>query len=105
MSYGAEAAAFDEDGLLVEDLGGLKNFAAGAEHDGVGEAVAHEVERHEAVVHVSEGGAGEFQHVHLDTIEAQIIGEGGDELLKVVAVVEGGVNEVGADDADGLLLA
>jgi hypothetical protein len=67
---GAEAAAFDEDRLLIENLGGLEDFAASAEHHGVGEAVLNELKREQAVIDVGKRGAAELQHVHLDAARA-----------------------------------
>ena len=99
-----EAAALDEYRLLVEHLGGLKDLALLAEHDGVREAVLDQEERHQAVVHVREGGPREAQHVDLDPVHAEVVAQGLDQLREVLAVVEGPVDEVDPDDAQGLLL-
>jgi hypothetical protein len=64
----------------------------------------HQVERHEPVVDLLKRGSGELQHVDLDPVGAEVVLERLDQLAEVVAVVEGAVDEVGADDAEGLLL-
>ena len=104
MGDRAEAAALDQDRLLVEDLRGLQDGAVGSEHHRVGQAELHQVKRHEAIVHLLEGGAAELQHVDLDAVRAQVVEKGLDQLLGVRPVVEGAVDDVDADDAQGLLL-
>ena len=103
VGNGAEAAALDEDGLFVEDLGGLDDFAIGGEHGGAGEAVLDELEGHEAIVDLLEAGAGEFNHVDLDALGSEAVDKRCDEGALAVEI-KGGVNEIDADDAEGLLL-
>ncbi len=62
------------------------------------------MQREQAVVHLWECGAAEFQHVDLDAVGAEIVRERLDELLRLVAVIERAVEQVGADDAERLLL-
>ena len=50
LGHGPEAAALDEDRLLVEHLGRLHDLAGGGEHRGVGQALLDELQAHEAVV-------------------------------------------------------
>lgn len=100
----AEAAAFDEDCLFIERFGGLGDFASGGEEDRVGEAASHEVEIGYAVVDAFEGGSGEVDEIDFDAFGANVVDEGFDQFLDVVVKVEGSVDEVGAEDADGVLL-
>jgi hypothetical protein len=53
---------------------------------------------------VGEVRAVEFEHVDLDRAWAEFFGEGFDERAERVAVVEGGVDEIDAEDAEGALL-
>ncbi len=101
---GAKAAAFDEHSFFVKNLGRLEDFAAGAKHHGVGEFVAHEVERHEAVVDRPKGGAAHLEHVHLDALGADVVQKRFDQLLGSFAEIKRAVDQVGPDDAQRLLL-
>ena len=104
MGDGAEAAALDEDGLFVEHLAGLEDRAVGAEHGRAAEAELDEFEGHEAVVHVAEFDAFEVDEVDLDAARRQLVEQALHELLRLVMEEEGTVEQVHADDAQGLLL-
>ena len=99
-----EATAEDEDGFFVETFADLHDLAFCGEEGGVGEAAFDELEGDLAVVDLSEVGAVEFEHVNLDRAWAEFFGEGFDERAERVAVVEGGVDEIDAEDAEGALL-
>ena len=68
-----ETAALDQDRLFVKNLRRLHHFAVGGEHGRVGQAVLHQFQAHDAVVHVFKGRSGEFDHVHLHPLGRQII--------------------------------
>ena len=53
-----KAAPLDENGLLMQDLGGLEHVAIVSEHDGVGQCALHEVKGHQAIVDCREQGPG-----------------------------------------------
>ena len=99
-----EATAEDEDGFFVEPFADLHDLAFCGEEGGVGEAAFDELEGDLAVVDLGEVGAVEFEHVDLDRAWAEFFGEGFDERAERVAVVEGGVDEIDAEDAEGALL-
>ena len=71
-------------GLLVEHIRGLDDFAVGREHGGIGEAVLHQLQAHQAIVHVLEGRAGELDHVHFDALAGQVVEQRRDERLGIV---------------------
>ena len=100
---GPKTATFDEDGHFVEHLGGLEDVALGPEHDGVGEAAVDEVERHQPVVDLGERRAAEPEHVDLDPVGGEVVEEGRDELAWILVIVARAVDEVHADNAEGLL--
>ncbi len=52
-----EAAALDQNGLLVEDLGGLQDLAVGGEHGSPGHAEFDQPKAHDPIVYVLEGRA------------------------------------------------
>ena len=75
------------------------NIAASVSH------CCDELQGHQPIVHAGEGGAGKFDHVHLDALAGKAVQQRTDEALRLDVLVECGVNEVHADDADGFLLA
>jgi hypothetical protein len=99
-----EAAALDEDGLLIEHLGGLEHLAARAEHCRAAQAELDELQRHEPVVHASELDAGKFDHVDLDAARVQVIQQIFDEPLRLVMQEKAAVAEIHTDDTERLLL-
>ncbi len=99
----AKAAALEEDRFLAQEIFG-EGDAAGADEDGVSQAAFHQCHSHEAVVHGGEGRAGELEHIHLDALGGQIVHERFDDDLGALVVVESGVDEVDADDAESFLL-
>src|SRR4029450_696093 len=71
------------------------------EHGGVGEVLLHELQAHEPIVHVVEGGAGELDHVHFEAIARQLVHEGADERLGLRVRVMGAVDQVDPDPTAG----
>ena len=64
----AETAALDDDRFFVEDFRRLHGLAIRREHDRVGQALAHQLQAHQAVVDPRVGRSGELDHVHLDAL-------------------------------------
>ena len=105
IGEGTETAALEQHGFLVKELAGDHGLAIGGEHGGFGEPLLDELQGHEAVVHAHKGGAGKFDHVHFHALAGEAVEQRADELFGLGMLVEGGVDEVHADDAHGLLLA
>ena len=103
---GIKAAAFEKDGLFEEDVARLPDFAIRAEQGGIREAKAHEFERDEAILKLrrGKGEAAEVDHIHLDAFTAEIIEQAGEEIVERVAKMEGGEDEIHAEDAERLAL-
>ena len=99
-----EATPLHHDRLLVQDLGRLEHLMVGPEHHGVGQAVLHEVQRHQAVVHFLESRAAELQHVDFDPVGPDVVDQGLDQLAQILAVVKCAVDQIASDDAEGFLL-
>ena len=99
-----EAAPLDEDGLLAQRLARLKDLAVGAEHGDPAEPELHQLQRHQPVVDAAELDAPELDHVDLDPAGGQPIEQALDQRLGLVVLEERTVEQVDADDADGLLL-
>lgn len=101
---GTEAAAFHEEGFFVEDVGGLDGVAPAAEDGGLGESLRDELEAHDAIVHLNEFRAGELRHIDFDAGGGEVVEKRANESFRAVAEVEGAVDEIDADGAEGILL-
>jgi hypothetical protein len=99
------AQASDEQVFLVEVFAGDLGDALGPEQHGVGQAQADQAERRGPVVEGAEGGALEMDELDLHPADAHAFDEGGEEGVHAGPGVEGGVDEVDPDDAEGVLLA
>jgi hypothetical protein len=75
-----------------------------AEHGRLGKAELHQLEAHEAVVHVAEFDARELDHVDLEALGGQVVEQRFDELLGLVVQKERTVQQVDTHDAQGFLL-
>ena len=101
----AEGAARDEHGTLVEIFAGHLRVAFGAEEHRVRQAEPHEPQGRGAVVEGAARRTAEVGELDLDAAGADFVDEGGEEAVDAVARVEGGMDEVDADRAEGVLLA
>ena len=104
MGGWAEAATFDQDGFLVEDFGWLKDLALGAKHGGTTESELDEFQADEAIVDGPEFDAFEFNDIDFDSTHSQFVEEAFNELFGLMMKKEGAVEEVDANDSEGLLL-
>ena len=64
----AEAPALDQDGPLVERLGGVEDAAVGGEHRRLAETELDELQADDARIERVERGTRELDHVHLDAL-------------------------------------
>ena len=101
---GAEGAAGDKEVLLIEVFAGHLGDALGSEQDGVGQPQPDQAEGGGTVVEGAERGAAEVDEFDLDPTDADPFDEGGEEGVDAGPGVEGGVDEVDPDDAEGVLL-
>jgi hypothetical protein len=99
-----EAAALDEHGLLAQHLARLQHLPVGAEHRDPRQAEPDELEGHQAVVDPAELDAAEGDEVDLDASGREPVEQAAHDLLGLLPLEEGGVQEVDADDAERLLL-
>lgn len=102
---GAEAAALDQDGLLVEHLRGLDDLPGGGEHRRVGQPLLDQLQAHEPVVHPVERRARELDHVHVDPLARELVHERADQRRGLPVAEVGAVDQVDAQHAERLLLA
>ncbi len=100
-----KAAALDQDGLVIKDLGPLHRFALGGEHRRLGQALLHQLQRHQPVVHLGEGGARETDHIHFHPLPGQIVQQRSNQRHRLLVVVERAVEQIHAYSAQGFLLA
>ena len=105
LRHGPEGAPLDEDGLLVEHVGGLDHFPRRGEHRRVGQPLLDQLQAHEPVVHAVEGGAGEPDHVHVDALARELVHERADQRLGFPDAEVGAVDQVDAQHTERLLLA
>src|SRR5205823_1156803 len=77
-----KTAALDENGLVMQHVGRLQHLAVRAEHGGAAQPHLHELERHDAVVHVAKLDSAELEHVDLDATRGEIIKQRFDEFLR-----------------------
>ena len=104
VRHRAEAAALDQDRLLVEHFGGLQHFARGRKHRRAAQAQLHQPQAHHAVVDVAERDARELDHVDFDAPRGEVVEQRLDELVGLVIEEERAVEQVHADDAQRFLL-
>ena len=104
LGDGTEAAALDENGPLIEHVRRVHDLAVGREERGAREAALDELERHEAVVDLREGRAGELHHVHLDARGRQVVEQRLEKFLGLFPEVECAIDKVHPDDAERFLL-
>ena len=70
-----EPPAQDQDRAFVEDFGRLDDLAVGHEHGRVGEAAVHQLQDHQAIVHLGESRPGKVDQVDLDPLVGQVVQE------------------------------
>ncbi len=66
IGHGPETAAEEEDRAFVQGFRRLNDFSARGEHRRSGEAALDELQAHQAVVHVGERRAREFDHIDFE---------------------------------------
>ena len=104
MGCGPETTTLDQNRLFVEHLGGLEDFAIGAEHRRTAQTELDKLQRHHPIVHVAKFNTAELDHVDLDATRRQHIEERLDQHFRRVIVEEGRVAQVHPDNAECLLL-
>jgi hypothetical protein len=90
--------------LLAQHLARLQYLAVGAEHRHPAEPDLHELQRHQPVVDLTELDAAELDHVDLDAARRQAVEQALDQLVRLVVLEEGPVEQVHPDDPERLLL-
>ena len=88
----------------MKHLGRLQHLAVRAKHGRAAQAELHELQGHDAIVHIAELDPAEFDHVDLDAAGGQLVEQRLDEPLRHVMKKKRAVAQVDADDAERLLL-
>src|SRR5207247_3894565 len=104
VGNGTKTAALDQHGFVMQNVGRLQHFAVRAEHGGAAQSELHELERHDAVVHVAKFDSAELEHVDLEATRGEIIEQGFDEFLRNVAQEKCAVKKIDTNDAERFLL-
>ena len=99
-----EAAALDQDALLVEHVRRLDDLAVGGKHGRAGQAGLHQLEAHQPVVHVLERRALEIDHVDLDALGRQVVEERADDAGRIAVQEECAVDQVDSHQPERFLL-
>ena len=76
----------------------------GREHGCPGQPQLHQLQAHQAVVHVAKGRAGKLDRVDSQPLGRQTVEQRGDQLLWLLMPVNGAVHQVDAEDAQRFLL-
>jgi hypothetical protein len=89
----------------MKEFAGNLRLAVWPEENGIGQAEAHKADGGLGGIDVGDGGAGEVEPIDLDALGADALEEGLKEGIGVGKVMECGMDEVNADETDGVLLA
>jgi len=68
----------------MQRVGRLQHLAVRAENGGAAQSDLHELERHDAVVHVAKFDSAELEHVDLNAPGSEVIQQRFDEFLRHV---------------------
>src|SRR5207248_6141302 len=79
-----KTATLDQHGLVMQHVGRLQHLAVRAEHGGAAQSHLHELERHDAIVHVAKFDSAELEHVDLDATCGEVVEQRFDEFLRHV---------------------
>ena len=90
-----KTSALDQDRLFIEHLRRLHGLAIGREHDRIRQALAHQLQTHQPVVHLRVSRTGKLDHVHLDAVLGQILLERRDQLFRLL-MIERAVKQIHA---------
>ena len=91
-------------GFLYSTSDGWSTVAVGREHGRVAQPELHQLQAHHPVIDVPEGDARELDHVDLEPLDAEVVEQRFEELVRLVVEEERAVEQVHADDAQRLLL-
>src|SRR5213079_3505191 len=104
VSDRTKTAALDQHRFVMQHVGRLQHFAVRAEHGCAAQSELHELERHDAVVHVAKFDSAELEHVDFETARGEVIEQRFDEFLRNVAQEKCAVTKVDAHNAERFLL-
>ena len=104
VSHGAETAALDEHGFLVEHLRRLQHLPRRREHGGARQAELHEAQAQHTIVDALERVSREVDEVDLDAVRREAVEQRLEQPLRRVVQEARAVDQVHADDAERLLL-
>ena len=93
-----KAPTHDDDGALIEDIGGLSDFAVGEEHGGFREAGLHQLESEEAVIDHGEAVAFKAENIDFHASGVNVVHERLDEFDEAVSLMIDSVQDVDAQD-------
>ena len=82
----------------------MNDAAVGHEHRRIGQPLLHQLKGEQSVVHRGKFLAAELNHVDLDALDGEVVEQGVDDGLGVPVQVHRRVDEVHAQDANGLRL-
>jgi hypothetical protein len=75
----SKAAALENDGAFIQDLGGSQDVSGRRKHCCIAESEIDEKETRESMVHLFERITGKFHHIDLDAALVQIVEKGREE--------------------------
>src|SRR6185437_6541820 len=99
-----KTAALDQHSFVMQHVGRLQHLAVRTKHGGAAQSDLHELERHDAVVHVAKLDSAELKHVDLEATRGEVIEQRFDEFLRHVTQEKRAVAKVHAHNAERLLL-
>ena len=104
VRHRVEAAALDQNRLLVQAPPTAATPPSDAEHRCVAQAELHQPQAHHAVIDMPERDARELDHVDLDASGGKVVEQRLNQPLRLVVEEKGAVEQVYAHDAERLLL-
>src|SRR4051812_21299789 len=104
LRHRPKASAFYQHRQFIENIRGLKHSAIGIEHRHFGETEFYQLERHKAIVDFRKCWSEKLRHVDLDALRREIIEQTGKNCSWITCTIERTVNQIHADNTDGVLL-
>jgi hypothetical protein len=92
------------DSLLVQDFGRWNSGTLGKEKNGIGQSRTHDVYQERAPIPPSESGAAKIHEVDFDSFLDDILRQAFQKRFLGLQLMEGGVDQIYAKDADRFLL-
>src|SRR5262249_27447172 len=94
FSYGPKTATLNQDRFVVQSFGPLNRLALRGKHRSLSESLAHQLKRHDPVVHSGKRRSGKSNRVYFDSLPGKAVEQGPDQGLGSSMRIDGAVNKI-----------